>query len=149
MPRLAALPPADRQRLQVDFANHSDFRIFDHQRHIVLGRKAAAFAPSIYDMKIYNNTVLSVLAVDLASVDEATAKPYLDLHQSLAFNEPVVRTNFDVHLRERTLFDVKAQCRPLDTNAYFILHVVPVNEDDLLDRRRQYGCEKEITGGAE
>ena len=136
---LAALPKADRQRLKFGFANHADFYITNHQRHIGLGRKAAAFAPSVYDFKIYNNTALSVLALDLARVDESTAKPYRDPHLSFAASEPIVRANFDVHLRERALFYVKAQCRPLDTRAYFILHVVPADEEDLLDRRRQYG----------
>lgn len=136
---LAALPKADQQRLQVDYAEHADFYVTNHQRHIGLGRKAPAFAPSIYDFKIYNNTVLSLLALDLAQVDEATAKPYQDIYRSLAAREPVVRANFDVHLRDRTLFYVKEKCRPIDTRMNFILHVVPKDESDLLERRRQYG----------
>ena len=136
---LAALPKADQQRLQVDYPGHADFYVTNHQRHIGLGRKAPAFAPSIYDFKIYNNTVLSLLALDLAQVDEATAKPYRDLYRSLAASEPVVRANFDVHLRDRTLFYVKEKCRPIDTRANFILHVVPKDESGLLGRRRQYG----------
>lgn len=136
---LAALPKADQQRLQVDYADHADFYVTNHQRHIGLGRKAPAFAPSIYDFKIYNNTVLSLLALDLAQVDEATAKPYRDLYRSLAASEPVVRANFDVHLRDRTLFYIKEKCRPIDTRTNFILHVVPKDESDLLKRRRQYG----------
>ena len=136
---LAALPKTDQRRLQVDFSDHADFYLTNHQRHIGLGRKAPAFAPSIYDFKIYNNTVLSLLALNLAQVDEATAKPYRDLYRSLAASEPVVRANFNVHLRDRTLFYIKEKCRPIDTRAYFILHIVPTDEDDLLDRRRQYG----------
>ena len=91
------------------------------------------------EFRIYNNTALSLLALNLAEVDEATTKPYRDLHQSLAASEPVVRANFDVHLRERTLYYIKEKCRPLDTRAYFMLHIVPMDEDDLLERRRQYG----------
>ena len=136
---LAALPRADQQRLQVDFSDHADFYITNQQLHIGLGRKATAFPPSIYDFKIYNNTALSLLALNLAEVDAATARPYRALHQSLAASEPVVRANFDVHLRDRTLYYFKEKCRPLDTRAYFMLHIVPMDEDDLLERRRQYG----------
>ena len=136
---LAALPKVDQQRLQVDFSDHADFYITNHQRHIGLGRRASAFPPSIYDFTMYNNTVLSLLALNLAEVDEVTAKPYRDLHRSLVASEPVVRAHFDVHLRDRTLYYVKEKCRPLDTRAYFMLHIVPMDEDDLLERRRRYG----------
>ena len=136
---LAALPKADQQRLQIDYADHADFYVTNHQRHIGLGRKAPAFAPSVYDFKIYNNTVLSLLALDLEQVEEAIAKPYRELYRSLAASEPVVRANFDVHLQGRTLFYVKEKCRPIDTRAYFILHIMPTDEDNLLDRRRQSG----------
>ena len=136
---LAALPKADQQRLQIDYADHADFYVTNHQRHIGLGRKAPAFAPSVYDFKIYNNTVLSLLALDIEQVEEAIARPYRELYQSLAASEPVVRANFDVHLRDRTLFYVKEKCRPIDTRAYFILHIMPTAEDNLLARRRQSG----------
>ena len=136
---LAALPRTEQWRLRLDYAAHADFYVTNHQRHIGLGRKIAVFAPSVYDFKIYNNTLLSLLALDLAKVDEATAQPYRDLYQSLAASEPVVQANFNAHLRDRTLFYVKENCRPIDTRANFMLHVVPLHEADLLERRRQYG----------
>ena len=136
---LAMLTEDDRRRFVTPPPGHSNFLLYDHHRHTSLGRKQTPFAPSIYDKKIYNTMILSVLALDLALLDEAAGEPYRALHRSLAHSKPIMRSNFDVHLRGRTLYYIKPQCRQEDAHAEFMLRITPSNADDLMSRQRQNG----------
>ena len=51
----------------------------------------------------------------------------------------IVRSVFDVALDGRRLIYSKAECRPADLEARFFLHVIPVDETDLLPSRFPYG----------
>ena len=51
----------------------------------------------------------------------------------------IVSDAFDVHLGDGQLLYVRENCRKEDTEAWFFLHVVPVDQDDLPEHRRQYG----------
>ena len=53
--------------------------------------------------------------------------------------ELIVRSNFDVYLREGRLVYVKEPCTPSDVETRFFLHVTPADADDLPEDRRQYG----------
>ena len=55
--------------------------------------------------------------------------------------ERVAHSNFDLHLRERTLAYVKAPCTKADTVPRFFLHVLPVEANDLPAPSRRYGFE--------
>ena len=55
----------------------------------------------------------------------------------------IIASDFNVYLDRNTLFYVKEECRPVDTQARFFLHVVPVDEKDLSERRRKHGFENE------
>ena len=55
--------------------------------------------------------------------------------------ERVAHSNFDLHLRERTLSYVKAPCTEADTAPPFFLHVLPVEAGDLPAHSRRYGFE--------
>ena len=53
----------------------------------------------------------------------------------------IIASVFDVYLDGNRLLYVKEECRPADMKARFFLHVIPVDESDLPERRRAYGFE--------
>ena len=55
--------------------------------------------------------------------------------------ERVAHSNFNLHLRERTLSYVKAPCTEADTAPPFFLHVLPVEAGDLPAHSRRRGFE--------
>ena len=72
-----------------------------------------------------------------AAWDAAAA--YRAAWEAAASGEPVVRAAFDVHLDGRTLAWLRDPCRPEDTEAAFVLHVVPADPADLPADRRGSG----------
>lgn len=52
---------------------------------------------------------------------------------------PVARSAFDVYLLGGDLVYVREQCAPTDTDAWFFLHLTPVDADDLPGERREHG----------
>ncbi len=59
--------------------------------------------------------------------------------QSIASNEPAARSEFDVYFDGGKLYYLKEPCVRTDTAARFFLHVVPEDENDLPDGRREHG----------
>ncbi len=55
-----------------------------------------------------------------------------------ASNEPIIRSVFDVYLRNNTLMYLKEPCKPDDTDPGFYVHLFPVDEDDLPANRKQH-----------
>lgn len=53
--------------------------------------------------------------------------------------EPIASAFFDVYLRENRLIYVRKPCLRTDSLATFFLHVVPVDDNNLEDDRKQYG----------
>ena len=53
--------------------------------------------------------------------------------------KPSIRSTFDVYLRENMLIYFKEPCGAEDVQELFFVHVVPADENDLPDHRRQYG----------
>ncbi len=79
-----------------------------------------------------------------ASIDQVIADGRVGLYlvtnfKKVGLREQVIRSYFDVYLRENTLTYVKAPCVPADTEAPFFLHLIPADEDDLPEHRKQYG----------
>ena len=64
---------------------------------------------------------------------------YRSEYRSVTSNEPVARSNFDIYMRKRTLYYVKPRCVSPYLRERFFLHIVPVNENDLPQDRKQYG----------
>lgn len=52
---------------------------------------------------------------------------------------PVARSTFDLYLLNDDLLYVREQCAPEDTEAWFFLHLTPVDADDLPGGRREHG----------
>ena len=51
----------------------------------------------------------------------------------------IIRSVFDVYLDHNLLIYVKEDCRPVDTQETFFLHITPVDDRALPEQRRQYG----------
>ena len=63
----------------------------------------------------------------------------ISAYPSITSNELVARSKFDVYIRGGNLYYVKEPCDGADVQTSFFLHVVPADEDDLPDDRRQHG----------
>lgn len=64
---------------------------------------------------------------------------YRSTYEDAASDEPVIRSEFTVRLRDGVLTYIRESCGPADAQAKFFLHVIPVNESDLPYDRRRYG----------
>ena len=143
------LPQADRQRILANFDQHADFHITNHRRYKTSGATLGTLGPSIYDFKVYNNTVMSVVALDLLLADKVDIEPYRELYRSAMAGPLIVRSNYNVRLRERLLIYAKDQCRPMDTRPLFILHIEPAAKSDLPEHRKPLGfVDREFRFGA-
>ena len=138
----AILPAAARDRIvRAGEAGRADFFISTARR------PRAPFPPPslgvLYTRRVHGSTVLTVKAVDLSRVDEATAAPARAAYRAAAAGEPLFRSAaFDLHLDGRTLTWVIESCRPEDIQPRFLLEAVPVAPDDLPDfplRHRERG----------
>ncbi len=58
---------------------------------------------------------------------------------SVRLDEPVIRSAYDVFIRDGTLIYLKSECTESDGEARFFLHLFPVDAGDLAEGRDQYG----------
>ncbi len=56
-----------------------------------------------------------------------------------ADREPIIRSNFNVYLIDRSLIFAKTQCRETDVEPTFFANIFPINPDDLPKHLRQRG----------
>ena len=96
------------------------------------------FGPVLYARRVYHNTIVEVIAVNLALVDAATAADYRAAYRAAVAGEPLLRSQFgfDLYLDGRTLTWAKESCRPEDTAPPFVVRAVPAAVDDLPPRQR-------------
>ncbi len=71
-----------------------------------------------------------------ASGELAARRP---AYEELVSGEPIIRSDFDVYLRENRLAYIKEPCVRADTEAMFFLHIIPDDVADLPGHRRQWG----------
>ena len=62
-----------------------------------------------------------------------------DAYRAITDTQPLVRSNFNLHLNDNTLHYVRDTCRPDDLQARFFLHIMPHDTNDLPQHRQQYG----------
>ncbi len=79
------------------------------------------------------------LALDISNPWKDTKEGILEVVAQP--DKRIIASDFDVYLDENRLIYVKEDCRPEDTLAPFFLHVIPRDERDLPQNRRQYGFE--------
>ena len=63
----------------------------------------------------------------------------ISAYQSIVSTEPAARAEFDLYIDRGKLYYVKEPCGEEDTAERVFLHIVPEDENDLPDDRRQHG----------
>ena len=69
------------------------------------------------------------------SLEAATRPDY----EALTAGEPIIRADFDIYIDDNTLTYAKEPCARADTDATFLLHLLPADVADLPDHRKRYG----------
>ena len=67
------------------------------------------------------------------------ARSRTEEYHAVAHAEPVISSNFDVYINDRTLIYVKDGCSSNDVSAPFFLHISPDHVDHLPMERRDFG----------
>ena len=91
--------------------------------HVVSGGR-----PNLYRIEDTEPLIRNAATMDMLT----NLKPTLP-------RKPLIRSTFDIYLREDMLFYFREPCDAEDRSAPFFLHVFPVDVDDLPDRRRRHG----------
>ena len=125
------LPETARHRVDMSFQEHADYYVTNHRQHTIFGTRLNTVAPLVYSLKVYNNTIMSVAALDLSLAPALDLETFRKLHHSATARRPIVRTNYNIYLGDGSLVYAKEQCRPLDSKAQFILHIEPASQDEL------------------
>ncbi len=127
------LSAAYRQRLAP--VNHvGDFYLSDYHAPWLgnpVRLRPPPYTPIIHSEKVYGNTIVDGVAVNLAWVDARLAAPYRAAYRALTARAPVVRDTFDVYLDARAVSWAQAPYRLEDTAPRFLLHLTPVDPQDL------------------
>ena len=72
------------------------------------------------------------------SYDIPEYSQYQAIYDMAQATEPVIRSHFNVHLDQNSLFYIKEQCETADLEASFFLHLIPVDRNDLPEERQQF-----------
>ena len=134
------LPKEDRERVRYDAP---DFYVTHYREHFSQsGVYAEPFAPVLRELRVYNNAVMSVLAVNLDMADAAALEPYREIRrETLAGGEPIIRSAWKAYLHDGALVYLKDPCGAADTRGVFDLSVSPAfgSEAAHAARRRSHG----------
>ena len=120
----------------------ADFYITNHFRKHRDRRKVVVFAPVVHRREVYDNAVLSVAALDLSAVDDATADAYRQIYRDAVTGSPVASgSGFDLYHNEseKTLTYVNESCEPEDVANRFVLSLAPVDANNLPVYVKQQG----------
>ena len=130
------LPEADRRRT---------FTADKMQRsgpHFVMQSRsshAVRHGSLIHSRRLYNNTILRVMAVDPPAADQAHADAWWEAYWSKLSGKPAAEADFDLYLDGNRLTYIKQACAQQDIENPFFLHVHPVRREDLPETRRYSG----------
>ena len=134
------LPEADRRRIvPITYPNYDlpDFYVTNYREQILYQRTVRDnFRPSVYDLRAYNNTLLTAKVVNLALADEKTANAQQRKFQLAKAGKLMAESNFSVHLDGNQLSYVKESCVAEDMRMRFFLHVIPQDVLDLPIKHR-------------
>ena len=74
---------------------------------------------------LYNNTVLSLRALDSSRMDAAAAAGYMELYRAAVAGKPIIRGEYAVYLTGRMAVFVKEDCQPGERAGQFGVKVYP------------------------
>ena len=79
-----------------------------------------------------------VFLYDAPGLTSSLLTSYRSAYSSVVSTDPLERKDFDVYIKDRTVYYVKEPCERKDTTTNFFLHVFPTDIDDIPYHRREY-----------
>ena len=140
-PNRMILPAADRRRFTYNPKLDPDFYLAGGGVGLQLSHLPNnPFPPVLHQIKVYNNTILTVATPDLSRVDPAVADEYRALHRAATAGAPAARAGgFDVYLHGKRLAWVKEACEPGALILPFQLALYPADADPMPEQLRKQG----------
>ena len=136
------LPAPARARLTYDPARDPDFYLSNFPLDDY-------FPPVLHQIKVYNNTVMTVATPDLARVDPAVADEYRALLRAATAGEPVAReSGYEVYQHGSRLVWVKEACEPGTLMRKFQLAFYPVDASRASPHHQRQGNNVKLVYGA-
>ena len=137
------LPATARARLTYDPTRNPDFYLGGFPLDDY-------FPPVLHQIKVYNNTIMTVATPDLSRVEPAVADEYRALLQAATAGEPVAReSGYEVHRHGSRLAWVKEGCEPGELLRLFLLMFYPVDASYVSPHRQRQGNNVKLVYGAQ
>ena len=135
------LPAPARARLTYDPTRDPDFYLGNFPLDDY-------FPPVLHQIKVYNNTIMTVATPNLARVDPAVADEYRALLRAATAGEPVAReSGYEVYRRGSRLAWVKEACEPGELLRDFRLAFYPVDASRVSPHRQWQGNNIKVISG--
>ena len=135
------LPAPARARLTYDPTRDPDFYLGNFPLDDY-------FPPVLHQIKVYNNTIMTVATPDLARVDPAVADEYRALLRAATAGELVARAcGYEVYRRGSRLAWVKEACEPGELLRDFRLAFYPVDASRVVPHRQRQGNNIKVISG--
>ena len=114
----ATIPEGAREHLRVNQEmQEADYQLIAHFNH--RAHQPDTVFNSIYARRIYNNSVLSIKAMEGSRMDGAARNAYNELYRQAVVGEPVGQSDYDVYLDGRLVTFVREDCRAGERAAAF------------------------------
>ena len=136
------LPAPARARLTYDPTRDPDFYLGNFPLDDY-------FPPVLHQIKVYNNTIMTVATPNLARVDPAVADEYRALLRAATAGAPVAReSGYEVYRHGSRLAWVKEACEPGELLRLFRLAFYPVDASRVVPHRQRQGNNIKVVYGA-
>ena len=136
MPREADTPRVHMNR------DDPDFYITNYREFWGNGSFEEPSDSRVYTRTIYNNTLFTILPVNLSRVQVIETPDSQEIEQaykSAISKPPVWLSDFNLHINEKTIIYIKSPCEAEDTAERFFLYIFPTDSDDLPQDRQRHG----------
>ena len=127
---LAAFSELERRRFRYNPETDADYWIINRQR---LVPSPPGQPPIIYSRKVYNNAIMIVATPNLSQFAPEVADAYREIYRATVRREPILRTNFDFYINDRTLTLVNENCPPGTLHRAYRLLVYPAGANSLAE----------------
>ncbi len=136
-------PPTARARLTTGVESTGDYHITHHAEYAVetLSWPDRPFAPLVYTRQVSNNTIMSIVALDVSRVDEHVAQKYREAYNTATAGRPIADGDVRFFLDGRRLSVVQEACprRSLSSDVRLALWREGAQEDDFVVLRTDFG----------
>lgn len=136
-------PPTDRARLTTGVEGTGDYHVTHHAEYAIetLSWPDRPFAPLVYARQVSNNTIMSIVALDVSKVDENIAQMYRQAYNTATAGTPIVDGGVRFFLDGRRLSLVQQACprRTLSSDVRLTLWREGAQEDDFVVLRTDFG----------